>query len=295
VGPYSIDLVVELPNGVKVAVECDGDRFHGNDVLEADMQRELLLRRVTQFEFFRVRYSYYRFDPEDALRGLWEILEKRSQLRAATAPVPALEPQPTHEVPQHEEEPQKENTPEPEIPAYVEVSPKNPQQLLVFTNQAQVYLQEVPGNVDIDTVIIEELLYGKEEEVYRLSTRDFRGFLIFGYRNGKVDKVSLSAYQTRRRVLKNAYHTEQELLFIRHFTQAADLAGITQEAKVVVFSTDIVSEHSSRGNQGNQVFVKGSIVREYKVLEDTGLNNPEYYRRNTTNSRGYYLKSEEVF
>lgn len=40
---------------------------------------------------------------------------------------------------------------------------------------------------------------------------------------------------------------------------------------------DIVSEYSSWGNQGNQVFVKGSIVREYKVLEDIGLNNLEYY------------------
>lgn len=295
VGPYSIDLVVELPNGVKVAVECDGDRFHGNDVLEADMQRELLLRRVTQFEFFRVRYSYYRFDPEDALRGLWGILEKRSQLRAATAPVPALEPQPVNGVPQYETSPQIETIPEPVATAYSDPSSTSTQQVLVFTNQAQVYLQEVQGDVDIDTVSIEELLNGTEEEIYRLSTLDFRGYLIFGYRNGKVDKVSLSAYQTKRRVLKNAYHTEQQLLFIRHFTQAADLAGITQETKVVVFSTDIVSEHSSRGNQGNQVFVKGSIVREYKVLEDTGLNNPEYYRRNTTNSRGYYLKSEEVF
>jgi DNA gyrase subunit A len=210
-------------------------------------------------------------------------------------PMPAQEPQSANGAPQHESLPQTETIPEPITKAYDDASPTSPQQVLVFTNQAQVYLQEVPENVDINTVIIEELLNGTEKEIYRLSTRDFRGFLIFGYRNGKVDKVSLSAYQTRRRVLKNAYHTEQQLLFIRHFTQAADLAGITQEAKVVVFSTDIVSEHSSRGNQGNQVFIKGSVVKTYKVMEESKLQNPEYYRRTTTNTRGYYLKGEDRF
>jgi very-short-patch-repair endonuclease len=45
-GGYRIDFVVEGQNGRRLAVECDGDRFHGPNQWSADMARQRVLERA---------------------------------------------------------------------------------------------------------------------------------------------------------------------------------------------------------------------------------------------------------
>ena len=71
----SIDLVVEGGHA-RLAVECDGDKWHGADRYEADMQRQRQLERCG-WEFFRVRESAFYANRENALIGLWQALEER--------------------------------------------------------------------------------------------------------------------------------------------------------------------------------------------------------------------------
>jgi len=70
-----IDLVVE-GGKARLAVECDGDNWHGPDRYEADMQRQRQLERCG-WEFFRVRESAFYSNRESALRGLWPALKER--------------------------------------------------------------------------------------------------------------------------------------------------------------------------------------------------------------------------
>jgi len=62
-----------------VAVECDGDDWHGPERYEGDMQRQRQLERCG-WEFFRVRESAFYSNREDALQGLWRALEERDIL-----------------------------------------------------------------------------------------------------------------------------------------------------------------------------------------------------------------------
>ncbi|MBL7471367.1 AAA domain-containing protein [Robertkochia sediminum] len=74
-GMYFIDLAIVLPNGTKLAVECDGDRWHGPEKYQSDMMRQKVLERCG-WQFFRVRgYAFY-VDREKAMAPLWELLEK---------------------------------------------------------------------------------------------------------------------------------------------------------------------------------------------------------------------------
>jgi very-short-patch-repair endonuclease len=70
-----IDLVVE-GGQARLAVECDGDNWHGADRYEADMQRQRQLERCG-WEFFRIRGSAFYFNKDGALAGLWQALEER--------------------------------------------------------------------------------------------------------------------------------------------------------------------------------------------------------------------------
>ncbi|MBX7256479.1 MAG: AAA family ATPase [Candidatus Hydrogenedentes bacterium] len=71
-----IDLVVE-GGQARLAVECDGDRWHGADRYEDDMNRQRQLERCG-WEFFRVKESAFYSNKDEALKSLWRLLEERS-------------------------------------------------------------------------------------------------------------------------------------------------------------------------------------------------------------------------
>jgi len=73
-----IDLVIE-GGQARLAVECDGDRWHGADQYEADMQRQRQLERCG-WEFFRISEAAFYTNQEKALTPLWRMLEQRGIL-----------------------------------------------------------------------------------------------------------------------------------------------------------------------------------------------------------------------
>jgi len=74
VGRYRIDVVVHGPER-RLAVECDGDRWHGEDVWHRDRARQEVLERAG-WSFERIRGSAFYRDPEAALAPLWAHLEE---------------------------------------------------------------------------------------------------------------------------------------------------------------------------------------------------------------------------
>ena len=81
VGRYRIDLIVQGMDG-SLAVECDGDAWHGADRYEEDAARQRDLERCGQ-PFWRVRESVFRLDPDKALSDLWETLKRHGILPKA--------------------------------------------------------------------------------------------------------------------------------------------------------------------------------------------------------------------
>jgi very-short-patch-repair endonuclease len=69
-----IDLVVQ-GNKSQLAVECDGDFWHGVDEYTADIERQRKLERCG-WHFFRIRESRYYAAPDIALGPLWTLLER---------------------------------------------------------------------------------------------------------------------------------------------------------------------------------------------------------------------------
>lgn len=75
VGNYRIDLVVK--RGVnKVAVECDGDRFHTAENLQEDLQRQAVLERLG-WRFIRIRGTRFFRDRE---RTMAQVMERLNRL-----------------------------------------------------------------------------------------------------------------------------------------------------------------------------------------------------------------------
>ena len=73
-GAYSIDLVV-VGNGRRLAVECDGEQFHGPEKLQEDMERQAILERLG-WTFVRIRGSLFFRDEDRALEPVFSRLQE---------------------------------------------------------------------------------------------------------------------------------------------------------------------------------------------------------------------------
>jgi very-short-patch-repair endonuclease/DNA polymerase III delta prime subunit len=65
VGYYRIDMVVE-GNGKRIALECDGEKYHPPEKLSEDLARQAILERMN-WKFIRIRGSEYFRSPEKAM------------------------------------------------------------------------------------------------------------------------------------------------------------------------------------------------------------------------------------
>lgn len=74
VGHYRIDLVVSGHDGTKLAIECDGDRYHPHEKLAEDMGRQAVLERLG-WRFVRIRGSQFFRDQERAMRPVFERIK----------------------------------------------------------------------------------------------------------------------------------------------------------------------------------------------------------------------------
>ncbi len=72
---YRIDMVVEGADRRRLAVECDGDRYHGPEQWRQDMRRQRVLERVG-WRFWRCFASSYYRDPDGLLNELVEMLTR---------------------------------------------------------------------------------------------------------------------------------------------------------------------------------------------------------------------------
>jgi hypothetical protein len=68
-------LVVEGTNGRRLAIECDGDQYHGPERWADDMRRQRILERVG-WRFWRCWASSFILDPDGCMLDLFTTLER---------------------------------------------------------------------------------------------------------------------------------------------------------------------------------------------------------------------------
>lgn len=88
-GAFSIDLVA-IGGGRRLAIECDGEQFHGPERLQDDIARQAVLERLG-WTFIRIRGSIFFRDEDRALAPVFRRLEEigvTPELKTGAAIVP---------------------------------------------------------------------------------------------------------------------------------------------------------------------------------------------------------------
>ena len=180
----------------------------------------------------------------------------------------------------------------------------NDAHLLFFTDKASVYKTRAAAFDDTKASVLGEYVPAKlgmddgETIVKTIVAKDYTGFLIFCFENGKVAKVPMSAYETKtnRKKLINAFTDKQKLVDILYFTENIDLVLISNVNRALVVNTSQIGEKTTKNSIGVQVqtLKKNQTVKSCITLEAAQLENSSKFRTKNIPAAGSFLKENDI-
>ena len=187
-----------------------------------------------------------------------------------------------------------------EILQHIEGS--NTDNLLFFTDRGQVYKSRASEFEDTKASVLGDFIPAKlgmdegETVLYMAVTSDFQGYMLFCFENGKVAKVSLSAYETKtnRKKLVNAFNTKEKTAAILCLREDTQVMLTASNGRVLLLPTGLLQVKATKDQQGVQVMklTKGSVLSNACPYEEGTLEEEHHYLAKTLPSRGDFLKDQ---
>jgi DNA gyrase subunit A len=183
------------------------------------------------------------------------------------------------------------------------VETSNKTDILLFSDKCKVYKLKAHELDDNKASELGSYLPGlleteENEKILTVAaTEDYSGFLVIIYENGKVAKVEMQAYATKtnRKKLTGAYYDKTPVVAIFHLQEDTEFALFSEINKVLLFHTDKVGLKSTRQTMGVQVMRlrKGDTVKRVCTVEESGIQDLDYYRTKGLPATGKFLKEED--
>ena len=181
------------------------------------------------------------------------------------------------------------------------IESSNDKDLLFFTTNAQVYKSRVIDFSDGKASVLGDYVAGKlgfddgESSIYMVDTKDYSGFMVFVFDNGRVARVPLSSYQTKtnRKKLIKAYCNKYKLHTVIHCESECDLLIKSTNGRMLLVNTASIPAKASKDNGGIAVMTqkKGQRVYTAQIYEKGALENEHRYRTKNLPAAGALSQS----
>ena len=186
----------------------------------------------------------------------------------------------------------------------LEIEATNNTDLLFFTDQCQVYKAKA-SDFDLgkasqlgDFVATKLQMDDGENTIYMLPTKDYKGYVMFFFENGKVAKVDLASYQTKtnRKKLIKAYSNKSPIAAIRKIEEDCDLVLESTAGKLLLFNTGAIAPKTTKDTQGVAVMAlkKNHIVRLVRDYHPGEFAKPYRYKTKNLPAAGANLSAEDA-
>ncbi len=180
---------------------------------------------------------------------------------------------------------------------------ENVDEVLFFSDKANVYKMKIADLPDHKASSLGEFLpnilgISDEKILYMAVTKDYSGYMMFAFENGKIAKVPMKSYETKanRKKLTGAYHEKTPVTDMRYLDGDTELVAFSDQNKILVFNTEKITPKASRSSQGVQVMTlkKGSKLAKICTLNEVTFADYTYYKTKNIPARGAYLKEEDL-
>ena len=138
----------------------------------------------------------------------------------------------------------------------------------------------------------------EEKPLYMAVTTDYSGYMLFFFSNGKLAKVSMSAYETKtnRKKLIKAFSDKDEVVAILYIKEDTEVVLTSTAGRVLLVDTGAVSPKTTKDTAGVNVMTlkkyhKLQSVRFYKEGE---FAKPHRYRTKTLPAAGATLSADDT-
>ncbi len=180
----------------------------------------------------------------------------------------------------------------------------NDAHLLFFTNKHQVYKTRAFEMPDSKAAALGEYIPSalsmeqNEQAVSMAVTRDYKGFLLFVFDNGRIAKVALSGYDTKqnRKKLINAYSDKFNLFTIIQMEQEGEIKLQSSNGRILLVSTAELQTKTTKNNSGVAVMTqkKGHCIVDACVYVKDSLPREYRYRVKSLPAAGSFLGQDEA-
>ncbi|HWP50203.1 MAG TPA: DNA topoisomerase (ATP-hydrolyzing) subunit A [Clostridia bacterium] len=184
------------------------------------------------------------------------------------------------------------------------IEASNRSHLLFFSDKGQVYKAVASDFDDTKASVLGDYIAAKlgfdegENAAYMAVTTDYKGYMLFGFENGKVAKITLASYETktRRKKLTGAYSIKERLTGMLACEGDTTLLLKATNGKVLLLDTARIAAKTARDSIGVQAMtVKGkTVVSTMKAFEDGMLDNAHHYYSRSIPSAGYTPREEDI-
>ena len=182
-----------------------------------------------------------------------------------------------------------------------ELEATNKDEILLFSDQFNVYKTKIYDLPDCKASSLGEYLTNVlemqpgEHIIHIVTAKDYTGYMLFAFENGKVAKVQLSAYATKtnRRKLVNAYSERSKLVSMHWIPEDKDLYLQRGKDKAMVVNSSLIPVNTSKASGGVSVFT----LRQRTVLTamrpvDSEADDLDYYRTDKIPTAGHFLQRQ---
>ena len=183
------------------------------------------------------------------------------------------------------------------------VETTNSVELMFFTNKCQVYktraneFDDTKASVLGDYVATKLQMEPDETAIYMAVIKEYKGYMLFFFQNGKVAKVDISAYETKtnRKKLIKAYSDKSPLVAAVYVPQDKELVIKSTAGRYLLFNSGAISAKTTKDSQGVAVMTlkKGHRVDEVTDFVDGRFAKPARYRTKTLPSAGAILSADD--
>ena len=183
------------------------------------------------------------------------------------------------------------------------VETTNSTELLFFTNKCQVYKSRACEFDDTKASVLGDFVASKlsmeegETAISMVALKEYKGYMLFFFQNGKVAKVDISAYETKtnRKKLIKAYSDKSPLVAPVYVPQDKELVIKSSAGRYLLFNSGAISAKTTKDSQGVAVMTlkKGHRVESVSDVKEGQFVKPGRYRTKTLPSAGAILSADD--
>lgn len=175
--------------------------------------------------------------------------------------------------------------------------------LLFFTNKNRVYKSNANEFNDTKASALGDYVASVlsmdegETAIYMALTKDYSGYMLFFFENGKVAKVDMNSYKTKtnRKKLIKAFCDKSPIVDFMQIKEDKDIVLISTDSRYLLINTEAISPKTTKDTQGISVMSlrKGQRLEKARDYSEGEFTRPYRYKTKNLPSKGMQLSAED--